>query len=118
MTMYKEVYEAMVQISVVIKLDNEVMVNRDGKVVQSEVLAFGRKTKYLLLHPELVLFIDEVGDNTSQKNDRNVGGQKFLVQNDQRALIQSLYANSHFTALGFMTASGKPVCCVIILSKQ
>ena len=48
MTMYKEVYEAMVQISVVIKLDKEVMVNRDGKVVQSEVLAFGRKTKYLV----------------------------------------------------------------------
>ena len=62
-----------------------------------------------------MLFIDEVGDIMSQKNDGNVGGQKFLVQNDQRALIQFSYTDSHFTVLGFTTASGKPVCCVNIL---
>ena len=81
--MYVEMYEAMVQCRVAIKLDEEVMVDREGKVVQSEDLAFGRKTKYLLSHPDFLLFVDEVGDHTSQKNDGNVGGQKFLVQNDQ-----------------------------------
>ena len=48
MIMYEEMYEAMVQSEVVIKLDQEVMADRDGKVVWSEDLAFGRKTKYLL----------------------------------------------------------------------
>jgi len=57
----------MVQSRVAIKLDQEVMVDRDGKVVRSEDLAFGRKTKHLLSHPNLVLFIDEVGVNMLQK---------------------------------------------------
>jgi len=81
MTMYEEMYEAMVQSGVAIKQNKEVVVDRDGKVVQrSEDLAFEKKNKYLLLHPDLVLFIDEVGDNMSHKNDGNVGSQKFLVQ--------------------------------------
>ena len=44
---------------------------------------FGRKTKYLLTHPEMLLFVDEVGDSMSQKNDGNNGGQKFMVENTQ-----------------------------------
>ena len=40
MIMYEEMYEAMVQSRVAIKLDEEVMVDREGKVVQSEDLAF------------------------------------------------------------------------------
>ena len=57
----------------------------------------GKLYKVKILHLEeklsiycsvlMVLFIDEVGDIMSQKNDGNVGGQKVLVQNDQRALI-------------------------------
>ena len=45
-----------------------------------KILHLKKKNKYLLLHPDLVLFIDEVGDNMSHKNDGNVGSQKFLVQ--------------------------------------
>ena len=31
----------------------------------------------------LVLFVDVTGDNTLQKNDGNIGGQKFVVENNQ-----------------------------------
>ena len=64
----------------------------------------------------MVLFVDEVGNNTSQKKYGNIGGEKFVVENNQWALIWSSYSDSHFTILGFMTVSGTPVCCVIILA--
>jgi hypothetical protein len=36
------------------------------------------KSEYFLLYPEKLLFADEVGKNTSQANDGNVGGEKSL----------------------------------------
>jgi hypothetical protein len=70
----------------------------------------------LLAHPEFVLFINEVGCNTSQKNDSNNGGQKFIVQNGQRSLLQASFNNFHFTILGFTNFSGDPVLAVIIIA--
>ena len=66
--MYNAVYAAMVENSITIMLGKEVWVNEQGNIVANEEEAFGYKTKFLLTHPEIVLFIDEVGDNTSQKN--------------------------------------------------
>jgi hypothetical protein len=39
-----------------------------------------------------------------------------LGADDQRALIRSLFSDSHFTVLGFTARDGKPICCVIFLS--
>ena len=97
--MYKAVYTAMVESGVAIMLDEEVQVNRQGQVTTNKDEAYGRKMSYLLTHPEIVLFVDEVGDNTSQKNDGNIGGQSFIVNTSQHPLIQSSCADSHFTIL-------------------
>jgi hypothetical protein len=59
-----------------------------------------------------------VGDNTSQQNDGNAGGQKFVVASGQRALVRSSYQDTHFTVLGFTNALGEAVCCAIILCGQ
>ena len=64
----------------------------------------------------MVFFVDEVGDKTSQKDDGNVGGQKFVIENNSHALINSSYTDSHFTILGFTNACADAVCCVIILA--
>ena len=74
--------------------------------------------RYLLICPEMVLFGDEVGDNTSQKNDGNIGRQKFIINTNQHPLIQPSYADSHFTILGFMTTAGQSVCCIVIMACQ
>lgn len=63
-----------------------------------------------------MFFVDEVGDNTLQKNDGNVGGQKFVIGEIDRALICASYADKPFTVLGFTSSDGNPVCCVIILA--
>jgi hypothetical protein len=46
----------------------------DGMITQNEEESSGKKTKYLLTHPGLVYFVDEVGSNTSQWHDGNVEG--------------------------------------------
>jgi hypothetical protein len=50
--MYHEVYEAMVQSGVAIKVDEAVFVNADGNIAQSSDNAVGWKMTYLLTHPD------------------------------------------------------------------
>ena len=46
--MYELVYEAMVDCGVAIRLETEVMLDHDGKIMPNEDNAYGRKTKYIL----------------------------------------------------------------------
>ncbi len=71
--MYKGVYAAMVDAKVAIQLEEEVFVKPDGTITEKEEESVGRKTKFLLTRPEYCLYVDEVGCNTSQKSDGNVG---------------------------------------------
>jgi len=70
--MYNQVYKAMVHSNVGFKLDNPVWLNKENKIVQCKEEAFGRQTQYYITHPEYIVFVDEVGDNTSQKIDGQV----------------------------------------------
>ena len=85
--MYAGIYAAMVRSQVAIQLPEKVMVRLDGRITESSEEKYGRETNFLLTRPEFVFFVDEVGCNTLQKADGNVGGQKFVVQNNKRALI-------------------------------
>ena len=67
--MYKAVYTVMVESRVAIILDKEVQVNRQWQVTINKDKAYGQKTRHLLTCPEMVLFVDNVGNNISQKND-------------------------------------------------
>jgi hypothetical protein len=114
--MYNHIYLAMVKSGIAIELEEEEMVTLEGTITDDPTKSFGRKTKYLLTRPELLFFVDEVGSNTSQKKDGNVGGQTFVVHHSQRALLRSSHADCHFTVLGFTNGRGAPVCCVIIIA--
>ena len=91
-------------------------VDAQGVIMEDKMVAVRQKTWYILTRPKMVFFVDEVGDNTSQKDDGNVGGQKFVVENNACALICSSYADSNFTILGFTNACRDAVCCAIILA--
>jgi hypothetical protein len=65
--MYAGVYGAKVSSRVTIELEEEVMVRLDGTITANKEEQAGRNTKYLLTRPEFVLFVDEVGCNTSKK---------------------------------------------------
>jgi len=55
---------------------------------------------------------------THPKSDGNIEGQKFIIDTNQCPLIWSSYADSHFTILGFTTATGQSVCCIVIMACQ
>ncbi len=64
------------------------------------------------------MFVDKVGDNTSQQNDGNAGGEKFIVDKEKCTIKKSSYQDSHFTVLGFTLTTGEPLCCAIVYSSQ
>ena len=59
--MYRDVYEEMAKMGIAEKLDEEVWLNKSGDVVANEEGALGMKTKYILKHPNKLIFVDEVG---------------------------------------------------------
>ena len=77
--MYDVVYTKMVAAGIAAKLATPVMLNKTGKIVELEEESFSLKTHYMQLHPNKLVFVDEVGSNTSQTKDGHCGGEKFLV---------------------------------------
>ena len=65
-------------------------------------------------HPEYMIFVDEVGNNTNIKYDGKVGGELLLKEKGQKAKITAATSYAHFTVLGFTDTTGEPVMCSII----
>ena len=78
MIMYDLVYESM-KIAGVAKKIVELEWQNDLCEKVTKERAFGEKVEYRVTHPEYILFADEVGNNTCQKDDGHMGGQKYLV---------------------------------------
>jgi hypothetical protein len=87
--MHEDIYARMVDIGVAIKVQNPIWVSKEGIFVEANDEVWGRQTNYLLTRPDYVVFVDEVGDNTSQKIDGNIGGTKYVVSGSNRALMTS-----------------------------
>ena len=56
----------MVAAGVAKRLDEKVWMDIDGNIVDSKEKAHGVKVDTVLTHPDYVLFVDEVGNNTKQ----------------------------------------------------
>jgi hypothetical protein len=80
--MYNEVYEAMVAEGIAVRLESPTFFDKSDHIIKDERNAFGLPTKYFLLRPDKLLFVDEVGSNTSQVKDGNIGCEKFLCLNE------------------------------------
>jgi hypothetical protein len=61
--MYTEVYSHLAERGLAVKYSENVWRNAEGEIVKEEQ-AVGLKSEYELIHPELVVFVDEVGSNT------------------------------------------------------
>jgi len=64
--MYDEVYDAMEKPGVAKKLDEPMWVEKEGNQCE-ESKAHGRKATHELTRPNMVIFVDEVGGDTSQE---------------------------------------------------
>jgi hypothetical protein len=117
--MYETIYEDMVACGAAKLLDNEVLVNIKGEIVDEKSKSDGLPTKYLLQRPELVLFVDETGSNTNQKSDPLSGNEKRIVgsNGDGFGLAGSI-SDNHFTVMCFQSGTGEPVMCAIIFKSD
>jgi hypothetical protein len=61
----------MVESAIAFKLNEPTWFNKIDNIDEE---VFGLKSQYFLLQLEKLLFVDEVGNKTSQANDGNVGG--------------------------------------------
>ena len=118
--MYNCVYAQMENAGVAVKTEEFTSYDKDGKVIvdDSETI-FGKPTQYKITHPEMIIFVDECGSNTNQKNDGQVGGQKFVFSKggDNTGTLGS-NTDLHFTVLCFNNAAGEPLLCAIILKSK
>ena len=73
--MYVRFGDEMEYVGVATKLAEPVWMDRTGIIVDHERDVFGCKVIHYMDHPEMVLCMDEVGTNTSQKVDGVVGGE-------------------------------------------
>jgi hypothetical protein len=103
--MYDHIYEAMVLHGIASKVDTEVLLNKEGSIVEEPKEAFGLPTQYLLQRPDKLIFVDEVGSNTSTTKDGHIGGEKFLCEANGRPQIKAVTKDSHSMVLGFTSAS-------------
>ena len=112
--MYHLVYDRMKEARILEALDEPVWMNREGEIFMSAIEALGMKVTHQVLHPEYMLFVDEVGNNTNMKEDGKFGGKLLLKEKRQKEKITAATFDSHFTVLGFTDATGEPVMCAII----
>jgi hypothetical protein len=78
--------------------------------------AFGQKATHLLMRPDYIVFVDEVGCNTSQEGDGARGGEKKIVSRGTVAKEMATTNSNHFTVLGFTAATGEAIMCAIIVA--
>ena len=114
--MYDLVYEQMDEAGVLQDLEEPVWLNLAGEIVASEAEAFGEKVTQTVKHPDYVLFVDEVGNNTNMKDDGRVGGERLLKGRGETAEVTAATSEAHFTVLGFTAATGEPEMCAIIFA--
>ncbi len=65
--------------------------------IVAEEEAFGCKSLYEFIHPEMLVFVDEVGSNTSQTKDGLVGGQTYLCTKEGQPQQKAATKDAYFT---------------------
>ena len=118
--MYELVYAQMVKVGVVDPLAPEdyYYINEEGETVDDEDESVGMQIKMKVTHLDWILVGDEVGTDTSQKNDGHVGGQKFVIAKDTRANVKSRHNDGRFTLIGLTAANEELVIAVIIMAAE
>ena len=117
--MYDSIYKRMVEAGVATKNDNLLMFDKEGNEVDDENKMYGRKTRYRMTCPDNVVFVDETGSNTNQKDDGYIGGRLHVMPKGatESGVIGST-TDIHFSVLCFTSGSGQPIMCAVILKSN
>jgi hypothetical protein len=117
--MYEGVYSAMVKAGIAVETEEPVMYDKQGEETEDEEKMVGKPTKYKMKHPEYLLFVDETGCNTNQKDDKYIGGELFVLpKNEAAGGVIGCTTDIHFSVLCFTSALGDPVMCAVIMKSD
>jgi hypothetical protein len=108
--MYTELYKDLCGAGIACEHEEPLWRNADGEVVESEEESLGLKSKFEPIHPDMLIFVDESGCNTDQKQDGD--NEKYLFFKKWKATATAVMKDSHFTVLGFTAADAKIPLCV------
>jgi hypothetical protein len=114
--MYDVIYEKLAEKGLTEKWEEENMLDKEGNIVMDEEHMYGRPTKYNLTHPVNMVFVDDVGDNTSHANDGNKTGTKYVTGIVLQAQQKKKFTDCQFTSLGFTATTGEPIVFAVIIS--
>jgi len=67
-----------------------------------------------LVHPDYLLFMDEMGINTNQKEDGHVGGEKYICKRGTMPKIAVSMTDHRCTIIPIVAASSEAVFCIVI----
>ncbi len=76
--MYNDIYKDLCSTGLACEHPESLWRNKEGEIVEREEEAFGLKSKFELICPDWLFFVDECGCNTSQAKDGVVGDQTYL----------------------------------------
>ena len=103
--MYDEVYDAMEECGVALKLDHPVFQDEKGSICD-ERSSFGLKITYNTIHPEMYRVVDEVGSNLSQIGDGHIVWKKLCVWKRHNSPMQSSAQGKSFYHTGVYSTDG------------
>ena len=115
--MYDQVGDELVDAGVARKLETAVWMDKSG-VECAEKDVYGCKVTIDITDPDWVLVMDEVGGNTNQKGDGNVGGELQLCERGKVPKRKINTKDKHYTLLGLTSIAGKPVMCIVIFAGE
>ena len=80
------------------------MQDNNGDITVDATKMHGRPTKYKTINPEYILFVDETGCNTNQKDDGYAAGQMFVLPvGSMEGVRIGAVTDLHFTVFCFST---------------
>ena len=113
--MYVEVAKEMIEAGVAKIFPTPVWMDRDGNIVEEEN-SYGCMVTHDIVRPECCFALDEVGGNTSQKGDGQVGGEKLVCGKNEAPQKSINVKSKHYTVMGITAFTGEVVMCVIIFA--
>ena len=112
--MYNQFAEEMEYEKIAIPFDQPQWMDREGNILEQEELAFGCKVTHNILRPDMILVMDEVGSDTSQKGDGSIGGEKLVCEKGTTPKENCSTKSKHWTLIGLTALDGTPVMCIVI----
>ena len=109
---YDHIIKEICEASVAEKLDSPEWVNKGSEEFLPRE-AFGCKVMYHIKYPDMCIVGDEVGGNSSQKGDSNIGGTLHVCERKFAPQSKMFNKEKPCTLMGLTTLADKPlICCV------